>query len=70
MKNLMSQLFIDSINIMQTNDWQWPDVWDMQRKLDFLTDSLQYAELNQYFEQCAIIRDVKKKLEQENAAER
>jgi hypothetical protein len=58
-ENFVEHLFIRSINIMKTNWWQWPDAWDTQRKLQFLEDSLSYAETNELYEQCAIIRDVK-----------
>jgi protein-arginine kinase activator protein McsA len=57
--NFVEQLFIRSINFMKTNNWEWPDAWDTKRQLEFLDDSLQYAEQNELYEQCAIIRDVK-----------
>jgi hypothetical protein len=62
-ENFITRLFVDSINVMKTDDWQWPDTWDMQRRIKFLDDSLQYAEKRELYEQCAIIRDVKKEIE-------
>jgi len=58
-QNFMQQLFIDSINVMATGKWEWPDTWDKQRRLRFLNESLQYATERELYEQCAIIRDVK-----------
>lgn len=58
-QNFIEQLFIDSINIMATGDWEWPNTWDKQRRLRFLNESLHYATERELYEQCAIIRDVK-----------
>jgi hypothetical protein len=58
-KNFIDKLFIDSINIMKTDKWEWPNKWSDDRKEKFLDDSLSYAEKNEFYEQCAIIRDVK-----------
>tara|TARA_Y100001972_G_C7590647_1_gene296080 strand:- start:266 stop:484 length:219 start_codon:yes stop_codon:yes gene_type:complete len=58
--NFVEQLFIRSIDHMKTTDWQWPDNWDTARKNKFLTESLEYAEELELYEQCAIIRDVQK----------
>ena len=58
-QNFMQQLFIDSINVMATGEWEWPDTWDKQRRLRFLNESLHYATERELYEQCAIIRDVK-----------
>lgn len=62
--NYIQQVFIGSINIMKTDDWQWPDHWDESRKLKFLNDSLNYASENEFWEQAAIIRDVTKKVKE------
>ena len=62
-ENFITRLFVDSINVMKTDDWGWPDTWDLERKIKFLDDSLQYAEKRELYEQCAIIRDVKKEIE-------
>ena len=59
-KNFLDKLFIESINIMKKTDWKWPSNWDSSRISKFLNDSLLYAEKNEYYEQCSIIRDVKK----------
>jgi len=56
--NYVSELFIRSIDHMKTNDWEWPDHWDINRKQKFLSESLQYAEEQELYEQCIIIRDV------------
>jgi len=61
-QNFIERLFVDSINIMQTNKWEWPDHWDRERRLKFLNESLRFAEDRELFEQCAIIRDVKESL--------
>ena len=61
-QNFIERLFVDSINIMQTDKWEWPDHWDRERRLKFLNESLRFAEDRELFEQCAIIRDVKENL--------
>ena len=58
--NYVTQLFIRSINHMKTDDWVWPEHWDMEHKHKFLSESLKYAEEQELYEQCAIIRDVQK----------
>ena len=64
-ENFIDKLLITSINHMKTNSWEWPNDWDMERKQRFLTQCLQYAERNEFYEQCAIIRDVETKLNRE-----
>jgi protein-arginine kinase activator protein McsA len=63
LENYIQQVFIGSINIMKTDTWKWPDHWDEHRKLKFLNDSLNYASENEFWEQAAIIRDVKEEIE-------
>ena len=60
----MEHLFIESINVMATRDWEWPDRWDMSRRLHFLDEALRYAMDRELYEQCAIIRDVKESIEE------
>ena len=45
MENFINQLFIESINAMAGNDWEWPDVWNQERKLNFLSEALKYGEI-------------------------
>lgn len=45
---------------MKTKSWEWPNTWDAVRKRRFLQQCLTYAEQNEFYEQCAIIRDVEK----------
>ena len=63
-QNFIEQLFIDSINVMSTGEWELPDAWDKQRRLHFLNESLRYATERELYEQCAIIRDVKESIEE------
>jgi hypothetical protein len=63
-QNFIEQLFIDSINIMATGEWDWPDAWDKPRRMRFLNESLRYAEERELYEQCAIIRDVKEAVDE------
>jgi protein-arginine kinase activator protein McsA len=58
--NFVEKLFIQSINHMKTDNWEWPDNWDSVRKEKFLDESLEYAVELELYEQCAIIRDVQK----------
>ena len=59
-ENFINKLLIASINHMKTGKWDWPEHWDAPRKLRFLDQCLSYAEQNEFYEQCAIIRDVQK----------
>jgi hypothetical protein len=59
-ENFINKLLIESINHMKTGDWEWPESWDTERKHRFLNQCLTYAEQNEFYEQCAIIRDVQK----------
>ena len=59
-ENFIDKLLIASINHMANNEWEWPDSWDLTRKKRFLTQCREYAEQNELYEQCAIIRDVEK----------
>lgn len=67
LENYIHQVFISSINIMETDTWQWPDHWDDSRKLKFLNDSLNYASENEFWEQAAIIRDVTEKIKKDTS---
>jgi hypothetical protein len=62
-ENFIDKLLIASINHMKTNSWQWPQHWDMERKQRFLNQCLDYATKNEFYEQCAIIRDVQKTIQ-------
>jgi hypothetical protein len=59
-ENFIDKLLIQSINLMKGDKWSWPDAWDDARKKKFLQQCLTYAEENEFYEQCAIIRDVEK----------
>ena len=58
--NFIDKLFIDSINGLCSEKWVWPKNWDLLRKQRFLKQCREYAERNELYEQCAIIRDVEK----------
>ena len=60
--NYIEQLFIQSINHMKTDNWEWPNRWDNTRKNKFRSESLQYAEELELYEQCPIIRDVQEEI--------
>lgn len=62
-ENYVNKLLIDSINAMSGSVYVWPADWNQSRKLKFLESCLDYAERNEFYEQCAIIRDVKKTIE-------
>jgi hypothetical protein len=61
-QDFIERLFVDSINIMETDKWQWPEHWNGERRLRFLDESLRFAEERELFEQCVIIRDVKESI--------
>ena len=61
--NYIKVLFIESIDIMQYDSWEWPSTWGKEKKNEFLSESLEYATELELYEQCAIIRDVQKTIE-------
>jgi hypothetical protein len=61
--NFIERLFVESINIMATDKWDWPDHWDTERRMKFINESLRFAEDRELFEQCVILRDVKESLQ-------
>ena len=58
--NYIDKLFMTAINGICETEWKWPMGWDIVRKKRFLKQCLEYAERNELYEQCAIIRDVEK----------
>ena len=62
-QNFIEHLFIESINIMKTDKWQWPENWSIDRRIKFLDDAMKFAEGKELYEQCAIIRDVKETIQ-------
>ena len=68
LKNYIEKLFIGSINIMKTNEWEWPAEWESSRKLQFLNEALNYAKQNEFWEQAAIIRDVTETIKKETGS--
>ena len=68
LKNFTEKIFIGSVNIMQTDEWKWPNRWGHDRKMKFLTDLLNYAKENEFWEQAAVIRDVTTEIEKETGS--
>lgn len=64
-ENFVVQLFKESINVMKTSDWKWPEQWNTERRIKFLDEALSYGEKNELYEQCSIIRDVKNSIQAE-----
>lgn len=62
-ENFINKLLVASINHMKTASWEWPKHWDTDRRKRFLEQCLQYATENEFYEQCAIIRDVQKTID-------
>ena len=62
-ENFVIQLFKESINVMKTSNWEWPDQWNTERRIKFLDEALSYGEKNELYEQCSIIRDVKNSIQ-------
>ena len=60
--NYIDDVFLSVVNHMTTKNWQWPDNWDEQRKIDFVDQSITWAEEREYYEQCAILQNVRKKI--------
>jgi|LauGreDrversion4_2_1035121.scaffolds.fasta_scaffold3563697_1 hypothetical protein len=59
-ENYIDDVFMSVVDHMTTDKWQWPDNWDTQRKLDFVDHSIKWAEEREYYEQCAILQNVRK----------
>lgn len=68
LREFTDKIFIGSVNIMKTDEWQWPTKWDYDRKIKFLTDLLNYAKENEFWEQAAVIRDVTTEIEKETGS--
>ena len=68
LKNFTDKIFMGSVNIMKTDEWKWPTKWEYDRKMKFLTDLLNYAKENEFWEQAAIIRDVTTEIEKETGS--
>jgi hypothetical protein len=62
-ENFIDKLFVTAINGLCSTKWDWPPGWDIERKRNFLKQCIEYAERQEWYEQCAIIRDVQKELE-------
>lgn len=62
-ENFVIQLFKESINVMKSSDWNWPEQWNTERRIKFLDEALSYGEKNELYEQCSIIRDVKNSIQ-------
>ena len=65
-ENFIIKLYKESVTAMSGSDWQWPDSWDIDRKINFLDEALSYGEQHELYEQCSIIRDVKTKTQKNN----
>lgn len=61
-ENFIIKLYKESVTAMSGSDWKWPDKWTTERKQKFLDDALSYGESHELYEQCSIIRDVKKEI--------
>jgi len=59
LNNFIEQAIIESIEKMSTTEWSWPAYWDNERKLHFIDQCMQFAEKREFYEQCAVLRDVK-----------
>lgn len=64
-ENYVKDVFIETINMLNTSNWSFPRHWDKDRKLAFLDNSLNYATKNEYYEQCGVIRDYKKQFDEQ-----
>lgn len=64
-ENFIDKLLITSINHMKNDSWEWLSTWDLEKKYRFLNHCMKYAENNEFYEQCAIIRDVEQKLKEQ-----
>jgi hypothetical protein len=60
--NQFNEVFIQSVNAMRDATWEWPSNWDINIKYAFINSTLNYAIENEYWEQAAILRDVKTKI--------
>lgn len=62
-ENFIDKMFVTAIDGLCSPKWIWPHDWDVTRKRSFLKHCIEYAERKEWYEQCAIIRDVQKELE-------
>lgn len=61
-ENQFDKVFIQAVNAMSNNTWEWPEFWDINMKHVFIDSTLNYAIENEYWEQAGILRDVKNKI--------
>ena len=65
-ENFIVKLFKESIDVMKSSKWEWPEQWNIERRIKFLDEALSYGEKNELYEQCSIIRDVKNSIQAKN----
>jgi hypothetical protein len=65
-QNYIDRLFLTAIHGLCNVSWEWPQGWDTLRKQHFLQNCLKFAEQQEMYEECAIIRDVQKELNTES----
>ena len=65
-ENFIVKLFKESIDVMKSSKWEWPEQWNTERRIKFLDEALSYGEKNELYEQCSIIRDVKNSIQAKN----
>lgn len=58
--NFIDQAIKESIDLMSTEEWSWPPLWDSEKRHKFIDQCMAFAEKREYYEQCAVLRDVKK----------
>jgi hypothetical protein len=61
-ENQFNEVFTRAVNAMCDHTWTWPENWDINIKNEFIELTLNYAIENEYWEQAAILRDVKTKI--------
>jgi len=63
-ENFLHKLITSGTDAMRTNDINWPEDWDMNMKLKFLDDAIEYLEnTHELYEYCTILKDVKKEIQ-------
>ena len=62
-ENYIDKIILSSVDAMKKTKYSWPASWNLDLKMNFLNQCLEWLEKNEYYEHCKIIMYEKKKLQ-------
>jgi len=60
--NYFERMMASAINSMRSNNHEWPDHWDKEKKELFLNQCLEWFEEKELYECCEVVLNEKKKI--------